>query len=392
MTRRSVATIAAATFALGVAVGNWFPPAPATAGKTVAVVPFRCPMHSWITAEAPGKCTVCGMSLVRDDGSATEAAGLPATVMLEPATTAVIGVQTVSVARQPLVRTLRVAGTIEVDAARRKYLTAWADGRIEKLFVNAVGAEIRAGEPLLALFSRDVLAAQQELLQLARIGPNAAASMNEQRARLTHYGLTNSQVDALLASGEPSSTPVIQAPQSGTVIAKEVEEGQWVRTGDRLFEIADFSRGWFVFEVPAFDRDWVRVGQEVQITVGTTTLVAPVTFIDPNLNPASRGAWVRAEFENRPAFPRGALAVGRVATGAPAVLAVPRSAVLDAGAGPVAWVERAASTYELRVLSLGRRGDTLVEVLAGLVEGERVVVHAALLIDAQAQLTRQDRR
>jgi Cu(I)/Ag(I) efflux system membrane fusion protein len=147
-----------------------------------------------------------------------------------------------------------------------------------------------------------------------------------------------------------------------------------------------------VFEVPAFDRDWVRVGQEVQITIGTKTLVAPVTFIDPNLNPSSRGAWVRAEFENLSTLPRGALAEGRVATGASAVLAVPRSAILDAGTGPVAWVERGASSYELRALLLGRRGDTLVEVLAGLVEGERVVVQAALLIDAQAQLTRQDRR
>ncbi len=353
---------------------------------------YRCPMHPWNVAKGPGKCTVCGMGLVRSGGATTEMCELPAPVRLGPAVAAVIGVEIAPVVRQSFVRTLRVAGTIEVDGTRRRTLTAWADGRIDKLFVNSVGAEIRAGEPLLALFSRDLLTLQQDLLQFARAGENGASSLREQRVRMTQFGFTYHQIDELIAHREPSTTPIIMAPQSGTIVSKDVEEGQWVRTGDRLFEIADFSRLWFVFDVLAGDLEWLRVGQEVAIHTGGATFTAPIAFIAPNLNPLTRAAKARVEFEQRAGVASGAFAEGHVAVEHPSVLVVPRSAILDAGTGPVAWVERAAFSYEARALKLGRRGDALVEVLDGLAEGERVVVQGALLIDAQAQLANPGRR
>lgn len=330
------------------------------------------------------------MNLVRDSAPAVSAelCGLPSPLTLGPAVAAIIGVQTTPAVRQPLTRTLRIAGTIEVDATRRRTLTAWTDGRIERLFVNSVGAEIRTGEPLFALFSRDLLSLQQELLQLAGAGANSASALAEQRLRLMQFGLTHRQVEELLVSREPSTTPVIMAPENGTIIAKAVEEGQWVRTGDRLFEIADFSRLWFVFELSVPDQAWARVGTRIEFSVEGTTLSAPLAFIDPNLNPATHAATARAEFANPGGLSRGALAEGRLHVEHGEALVIPLSAVLDAGTGPVAWVDRGAFSYEPRVLQLGRRGDTTVEVLGGVAEGERVVTHGALLIDAQAQLVR----
>ena len=386
--RRAIAV--GIVFALGVTAGWILHRHDASAVAATATArgdgPHRCPMHPWIAAAAPGRCTVCGMSLVRAGTPSSEICGAPAAVALSPATAAVIGVQTVLVERQPLVRTLRVAGSLEVDGTRRRVLTAWADGRIDKLFVDSVGAEIRAGEPLFALFSRDLLALQQDFLQLARLEANATSSLQEQRVRLTQLGLTHRQIDELLTHREPSSTPVIMSPHSGTVIAKEVEEGQWVRTGDRLFEIADFSRLWFVFEISDLDRAWVRAGAIVEIVVGGAALSVPITFIDPNLNPLTHAAVARAELTNPGDVPRGVLAEGRVRVEHGVALVIPRSAVLDTGTGPIAWVERDAFSYEPRMLKLGRRGDANVEVLGGVAVGERVVVQAALLIDAHAQL------
>lgn len=384
--------IAGLLLALGVVSGWTLRRAPSAPAPTPVLTARRCPMHPWITAPGPGRCTVCGMNLGRAGDPVPEVCGRPAVVTLGPAIAAVIGVQTAPVARQPLERTLRVAGAIQVDGTRRRYLTAWTDGRIDRLFVNSVGTEIRAGEPLLALYSRNLLAAQQELLLLARAGENSAAALAEQRLQMMQLGFTHGQLQELLEHREPSSTPVIMAPHGGTVLANDVMEGQWVRTGDRLFEIADLSRLWFVFEVPAGDREWLRAGQEVRISSDGAVFSAPVTFVDPNLNPATGAARARAEFDSRPGLTPGLLAEGRVTAGAPAVLTVPRSAVLDSGAGPLVWIDRGGAAYELRALQLDRRGDTLVEVLAGLIEGEQVVVQGALLIDAQAQLTREPPR
>jgi len=192
----------------------------------------------------------------------------------------------------------------------------------------------------------------------------------------------------------------VRAPMSGTVVTKLVYEGQYVQTSDRLFEIGDFSRMWFVFDAYEQDLPWIRVGQTVNITTRAfpgEVITAPVDFIDPNFNEVTRTTKVRAVIPNPHAgmsgeshtLPHRVLAEGRVEVDASTVLAAPRSAVLDTGAGPVAYVDLGNRTFEQRKLQLGRRGDNLVEVLAGLNEGDLVVTNGALLVDAQAQLSRE---
>lgn len=373
--------IAGLLFALGLGAG-W----KLQRTQPVITATLRCSMHPWVTAGVPGKCTVCGMGLVPAGTPAAEVCGLPAAVLLEPAVASVIGVQTAAVTRQPLVRTLRVAGTIEVDETRRRYVTAWTDGRVDRLHVRSAGDQLRAGEPMLALYSRNLLDAQQELLTLTRNGQNSFSAVAEHKLQMLQLGFTPRQVEDLLVHQEPSSTPVLMAPANGTVLAKEVTEGQWVRTGDRLFEIADLSRLWFTCSVPASERDWLQPGQPVRITAGTASFTTPLAFIDPTVDPATGAVLARAEFDNEIGLARGLYAEGLITAESPPVLAVPRAAVLDTGAGPVAWIDRGRSIYEARALRLGRRGDVLVEVLAGLAEGERVVAQGALLIDAQARL------
>ncbi|WP_438481948.1 efflux RND transporter periplasmic adaptor subunit [Oleiharenicola lentus] len=380
--------LAGFVFLLGVFVGRKFPHRinPADSSLVAAASAYRCPMHAWVVADQPGQCTVCGMTLTRAGRPSAEICGAPV-VVLDPAAATVIGVHTVAVTHVPLLRTLRVGGTFAIDATRRRYLTAWADGRIDKFYVPTNGAEIRAGEPLMALFSRTLLSAQTELLLLATGGQNSTAAIAEQRQQMMQLGFSAQQLDDLIAYREPSSTPLILARESGTVLTRDVVEGQWVRTGDRLLEIADLSTLWFNFSVPVVDREWMSAAQEIELTTGARTFSAPITFLDPTLDTTSGAVRARAEVNQAAGLAVGLFAEGKIAVTLRPTLVVPRSAVLDSATGPQVWVERANFTYEARPVTLGRRGDTHVEVLGGLAEGERVVTEGALLIDAQAQLT-----
>ena len=186
----------------------------------------------------------------------------------------------------------------------------------------------------------------------------------------------------------------VRAPQSGTVVSREVYEGQYVRTNDRLFEIGDFSRMWFVFDAYEPDLAWLKPGQPVEVSVASLpgqVLTAPISFIDPNLNEMSRTARARVILENpeRRLLHR-QTAQATVVGASPDTLLVPRSAVLQHGGRPVVYVaegDRAGGpAYRAREIRLGRVGDTDAEVLAGLALGDRVVTQAALILDSQAQL------
>lgn len=401
-------TLIVAALAAG---AGWFaarqwPASPASAppaGRKILY--YQSAMHPWIKSDKPGKCTICGMDLVpvyEGDKGFEAGEGL---VTLSSNTITVIHVQTGPVRRQPLRRTLRVAGNIDDDDTRRRILSAYIDGRIDRLMVNYVGAEVVQGQPLAAIYSPMLLSAEREYVLLAsrKSGPadpgdGQARLLESTRLRLQRLGLTGAQIDSLPAKPETELHSEILAPMTGTVVARNVYEGQYVREGDKLFEIADFSVMWFQFDAYERDLSWLQTGQEVDVTapaVPGKIYRAKITFIDPNLKDPTRSAKVRVELPNPVVEENGRrrrelyhrlYAEAVVKVDLPSVLTVPRSAVLFPGTQPVVYVDRGGSTYEQRRLRLGRAGDDAWEVLDGLAEGEQVVITGNLLIDAQAQL------
>jgi len=371
------------------------------------VLYYQSAMHPWIKSDKPGKCTVCGMDLVavyEGDHGFDMAGGM---VTLSSNSINVLNVQTAEVKRRPLVRSLRVAGTIESDDTRQRILSAYIDGRIEKLYVNYVGAEVREGEPLATFYSPMLLTAEREFLALTKqataVGVNAPAQEHERMIaaaaqRLKLLGLTEKQIVALRQQGDVSNRTEILAPISGTVVARSVYEGQYVKEGDRLFELADFSTMWFQFDAYERDLAWLRVGQAVEVTTPSMperVFAAKISFIDPNINDTTRSAKVRVEIPNpliesnavtRRDLLRRLYAEGVAHVDTPEVLTTPRSAVLSSGKNPLAYVDKGSGAYEQRKVKLGRVGDEYWEVLDGLSDGERVVTTGNLLIDAQAQL------
>jgi Cu(I)/Ag(I) efflux system membrane fusion protein len=371
-------------------------PAASTARK---VLFYQSPMHPWIKSDQPGNCTICGMKLVPvyEGDTARETSADTHLVELRPQSLDVVHIATATVVRQPLRRNIRVAGTIDDDDSKHRRLSAYVEGRVDRLHVNFVGAEVTAGQPLAALYSRELLVAKSEytLALKQAASPDRDISLNASRQKLRRLGLTTEQIEKLPT--HTGDTFDLVSPISGTVVERKVYEGQYVREGDVLFEIADFSTMWFVFDVYERDLAWIRAGQSVEIgtpSVPGKLFTAPIDFIDPNLAMATRTVKVRVVLENphvgdpqkhRHELLHKTYAEGRIRVETEPVLTVPRTAVLSPGGVASVFVEKERG-YEPRTITLGRVGDEVWEVVAGLSEGERVVTTGNLLLDAQAQL------
>jgi Cu(I)/Ag(I) efflux system membrane fusion protein len=360
------------------------------------VLYYQSAMHPWIKSEKPGRCTICGMELtpVYEGESGFDMGG--DVITLSSNTVRVLNVQTVEAGVQPLARTLTVAGTIAEDESRHRVLSAYVGGRVEKLHVNYVGAEVKAGEPLAEFYSPMLLTAVRDYLVVQRGGGDASLLAGA-ATRLKQLGLSDEQIAQLpLTFSETNYVVPLLAPISGTVVEKKAFAGQYVQEGEKLFEIADFSTMWFLFRAYEQDLPWIRIGQKVNVTLPSLpgrVVTGVVKFIDPNLEEATRSAKVRVELENplvdgRRLFANRVYADGVVHLEVPEVLAVPRTAVMQTGPEAVAFVDEGGGGYARRVLKLGWRGDTLVEVLDGLAAGDKVVVNGNLLIDGQAEMNR----
>ncbi len=349
---------------------------------------YQSPMHPWVKSDKPGQCTVCGMDLVPVfQGSAGFDKATPGIVMLPTGSPNVIGVQTAEVKKQHLARTLRVAGMIGEDESRHGIISAPVEGRIDGLAMNHEGQPISRRQPIATIFSRTLLSAANDYkLALEQGGP----ALEQAKRRLEQYGLVSEQIQTIPQRQPDDLYFGILAPLTGTIVKSYVNEGQVVKEGEKLFEIADFTRMWCMFTV--YEQDLPLIHERQIVTVRVPTLPgeemkARVGFISPNLDEVTRSARVRVVLENpERRLKNKTFAEGIIELDASEVLAIPRSAVLWTGSAPRVYVEMAPGSYEQRHVKLGRAGDALWEVLEGLKEGERVVLSGNMLIDGQAQL------
>lgn len=368
---------------------------------------YQSPMHPWIKSDRPGRCTICGMELTPVyDGES----GLPidsGTVSLGTNGIQLIHLETTEVAPGPLSRTLRLSGTIDDNDLKHRVISATVAGRIERLWVNVPGQEIRKGEPLVTLYSPALLTAEREYVALAAQPADRTAADPSQlkpliasaRQRLIQMGLTEEQIDALKHKSPTATTSDLLAPADGTVVLKRVYPGQYVGEGERLFETADFSTLWVQLTAYESDLQWLSPGQPARITTPSWpggVITGKVDYIDPNFDGMTRSTRVRVEVPNpirdTEAGPRRPLqhrvtAIADLESTRQA-LTIPRTALLWSGTRPGVYLSLGGGVHERRAVRIGRIGDQTAEVLEGLKAGDRVVTRAAFLIDAQAELQR----
>ena len=354
------------------------------------------PMHPWITSEKPGNCTICGMTLVPVYEGESGIEVDPGIVALNPRSVDVLAVTTVPVRRLDLTKSLRFSGILEDDENIHRIIAAFYDGRIDQIYVEHVGQHVEKGQPLAAIYSPELLYVVREYQNAMRSGDPAVARNSAQR--LVQYGLSVEQVAPLAKQPENVYTIDLLAPISGTVLVKKAFKGQYIKTGEPLFEMGNLSRLWFHAEVYERDLPDIRIGQKAILTTPTVpgrTFEGTVTFIDPNFDARTRSTKVRIEVDNPPVsgeqhglrvLPHRAYGEAEIAANIGEALVIPRSAMLRDGRRSVVYVERSPGAYEQRSVKTGRVGDEGIEILSGLTEGERVVAQGNLMIDAEAQL------
>ncbi len=312
-----------------------------------------------------------------------------------------LGVRTEPVASRVLAKTVRAVGRLQPDERRIVTVTTRFEGYIEKLLVNATGQPVKRGQPLMEVYSPELVSAQEEYL-IARNGRDSlrngtaeSVSGVDQLAeaalqRLRNWDISAAQLQRLQTEGTVTRTLTVYAPADGVVLEKTAQQGMRFMPGEMLYRIADLSTVWLIADVFEQDLSVVQPGQPVKISVDAYpehAFSGEIAYIYPTVSPQTRAAQVRVEMSN----PHGLLkpdlyaSMQLVATGEMA-LTVPASAVIDSGTRQVVLVQRAEGLFEPREVTLGRRSDGHAEVLQGVSAGEQVVVRANFLIDAESNL------
>lgn len=382
--------------------------APAKTDKAAqGPVLYTCAMHPFIIKDKPGSCPICGMTLVKkldapQASGSTKEQEMLAHVSLSPTQRVMANVATVKVARMPLSREIAATGIVQYDQSRQAKVTAWVAGRIDRLYVDTVGAYVSKGKPLAEVYSPDLVSAQQEYLlalksreqfknsSIQAIAQGGEGLVASARQRLKLMGVRDAQIASLVKGGEPNIRISIYTPLSGIVIEKMVQQGQYVNLGEPLFAIADLSRVWVEVEVYENEFPFVKLGQSVSITSQSypgKPFTGRVSFVYPFLDQKTRTVKVRVELSNpglklKPDMFVNALIKSPLG----AALVVPASAVVDTGKRQLVWVEKEAGMFEPRDVQVGARVEDNVQILSGVAEGEKVAATGGYLIDSESQL------
>ena len=447
----------------GLAHAPTAPPTPtATVPNDKAPTPvtvWTCSMHPEVRLPKPGLCPKCRMPLIPERADASQAmAGMRQFAISEEAR-ALMDIETAPVERKFVTAAIRMVGKVAYDETRLAYITAWVPGRLDRLYVDYTGVPVKKGDHMVYLYSPELIAAQEELLQAIRAAKDLAASeidivkeatnatINAARGRLRLWGLTEEQIGQIEKRGKPTDHVTIYAPSSGIVIHKNAREGMYVKTGTRIYTVADLSQVWVKLDAYESDLMWLRYGQEVELTtIGYPgeTFAGTISFIDPVLDPRTRTVKIRVNASNahgklRPEMFVKALVRTEVAAGGkvmepklagkwicpmhPSVikavpgqcdicgmplvrteslgyvsaeaaqpdkpLVIPVSAALVTGTRAIVYVQvpqKDRPTYEGREIVLGPRAGDYYLVRSGLREGERVVAKGNFKIDSALQI------
>ncbi len=367
---------------------------------------YTCPMHPFIVTDRPGACPICGMTLVPQESMASSGAvaGSDAIgrVTVNPTQRLMANVATEKVSMREFSLDTFAVGKIAWDERKVAKVAARVGGRVEKLHVDFTGTRVVRGQPLLDIYSPELIASQREYL-LARGGvdrvkesPYADARemssglLAAARRRLTLWNVTAEQIEELERTGEPRTVFTVFAPASGVVTERLVTAGQYVMEGTPLYAIADLGNVWVMAEIYETEIHKVSVGTQATISTDAhpgREFRGRVAFVDPFLNPETRTVRVRVDLPNPGGFLKPDMFVNVSFRGKKGkALSVPDTAVLVTGRKAMAWVETAPNTFEPREVRTGHKSEGHYEILSGLSAGETVVASGGFLLDSESQL------
>jgi len=368
---------------------------------------YRNPMNPNVTSQSPAKDEM-GMDFVpvyEDEAKGSGGGNLPegyATVQVGAERVQLAGIQSATAVRETISHPVRAVGVVVPDETRVRRVQAKIEGWIEKLHTNFTGKTVTKGQPLLEIYSPDLVATQREYL-LARAGVDRMKESPYQdaremssglaqaaRTRLKLFDVPESFIEELERTGEVQRTVTLNAPVSGYVTGKEIFEGTRVMPGMDLLTVTDLSRIWIDADLYEYEAQSVRVGQTALLdTVADpgTKLKGRVAFIYPTFSPETRTLKVRFEFPN-PGLRLKPQMYANVSLDLHSVtgVVIPDSALIETGIRVIAFVDTGNGSFEPREVKVGVRGNGKAQILSGVKAGENVVVRANFLLDSESKL------
>jgi Cu(I)/Ag(I) efflux system membrane fusion protein len=405
---------------------------------------YSCGMHPQIIQEGPGNCPICGMKLTPVKGTLASSETKPTgerkikywkssmdptyvfdkpgkdqmgmdlipvyedqiqegAISVDPVTVQNMGIRTAMVEEKELTRTIRTVGNVDYNEELLYTVNAKISGWIEKLYVENTGDPVRKGQPLLEIYSPELVSTQQEYLtalknfqQLkdssypeARKG--AEELLKSTKQRLLYWDISEGQIDQLEKSGEVKKTMILYSPASGVVTEKNVIEGTAVSMGSELYKIADLSTVWVLAKIYEYELPYIKIGQTAQIELSYfpgEVLSGKISYIYPYLNQTTRDVKVRIELPNPELKLKPEMYANvTIASTLPGKsLVVPEEAVIHSGKREIVFVDAGGGRYSPREVVTGASGEgNVVEVKSGLMPDEMVVVSAQFMLDSESK-------
>jgi membrane fusion protein, copper/silver efflux system len=414
----------------------------AAVGLSATHALYHCPMHPQIVSDKPGQCPICQMTLVRNvdeprttrkiyrstmnpnetsDRPGNDSMGMAmvpeevdepsssagpqveglAPVALSARKRQILGARTVVAEIAPFTKTVRAVGQVAIDERRMQHVHTKIQGWIEHVHAGAVGETVRSGDPLLTIYSPELLASQREYLvaldqraRTAASAPDVAAEaehlVEAATRRLLLQDMTEAQIAELARTREAQKVVTLYSPVSGTITARNVSHGERIESATSLLDIADLERVWVLAEVYESEFPYVHDGQEAAIVLSYLpgrTYTGRVSLVSPLVDPTTRTVKVRVEMDNRDlALRPGMFANVELNADLGQRLAVPKDAVLRSGTRNVVFVGATDGSFEPREVELGLELPDRWEIRKGLVPGDHVLASANFFLDAESKL------
>lgn len=420
-----------------------------TSGKKTAAAKtqYTCGMHPFIIQDEPGTCPICGMNLtplkpgvVGGDAQTAggerkvkiwqspmdptyvspqpgkdpmghdlvpvyeDGAGGGSAITIDPVTTQNMGVRLAAASREEISREIRAVGRIGYEESKQYVVNSKIGGFIERLRINQTGQLVRKGQPLMEIYSPELVAAQEEYLLALRNRSDLAGSefadisaggdrlLKAARQRLKYWDISSAQIQRLEKSGKVQKTMTLFSPYSGIVTEKKAFEGMSIEPGMELMQLSDISQVWVYADVFEYELPWVKQGQKAQIEIPfgvNKTLTGKVEYVYPFVDPKTRTVQVRIALPN-PGFelkPEMFANVRLQAESARDAVTIPSDAVLNSGTAQHVFVALGEGKFEPRPVKTGLAGENgRVQILSGLKEGEQVVTSAQFMLDSESKL------
>ena len=358
---------------------------------------WTCSMHPQIDEPEAGQCPICGMDLVpKNTMQSDDEAVDEDEILMTQSAIKLADIQTYIVKKGMPEKKVYLLGKAQADERKIAELTARFSGRIEKLFVNFTGQNVKRGQRLATIYSPELVAAQKELMEAIAFKNSNPSFYTAARNKLKLWDLSDRQIDNIEKNGKPKLYFDILSPISGTVTMRHVALGDYVKEGNALFQVVDLTKIWVLFDAYESDLPWLKKGDAVDFvfqSIPGEKFNAKITFIDPFINPQTRVAKVRVELKNsdlkiKPEMFVDGIVQSEISEEMNDIL-IPKTAVLWTGKRSVVYVKvagRKNPSFKMRVVDLGPDAGNFYIVNSGLKEDEVIAANGVFKIDAAAQL------